>query len=478
MMSDLKSMLKHFLAISIGTIFNMIIGVVSVPIITRLVDTGTYGSLSLFNLYSDILVMVLCLGLDQAYVRFYYAKEGVGYKACLLKYCYSLSIFVALIVSAIFVFIVFVLGITIGFSFFFILSLAIYVLIGLTSRFSFLTLRLEYDSKTYSLLNVIHRFLFALLAVAILSLRTREKFETLVLCTIISLLIPMIISIYLKRNIWMCKKNDQVIIGKEVLAYGLPFIFSIGIVTLFNGIDRLTLNAFSGTKEVGVYASAQELLKVFAIIQTSFNIIWKPYAMERHEKKPKDKDHYAQIFDFACALMFLFGITIILGKDFFALILGEKYREAAFVIPCLCFYPMMYTISEISSVGIDFSKKSSNHIWVAAISCIVNIVGNAALVPILGGKGAAISTGVSYIVFFSLRTFFSVKAYGMIFRLHKVTIVIFLSFMYALYSTFNTVNIFGLLAYCLNVCVILILYWKQISLAYLHVLAFIGRGKS
>ena len=43
-----------------------------------------YGQLSIFTLYATIAVMVLCLGLDQALVRFYYESDTLEYRRALL----------------------------------------------------------------------------------------------------------------------------------------------------------------------------------------------------------------------------------------------------------------------------------------------------------------------------------------------------------------------------------------------------------
>ena len=94
-------------------------------------------------------------------------------------------------------------------------------------------------------------------------------------------------------------------------------------------------------------------------------------------------------------VMFLIGISLILCKDMFVLLLGEDYRGSAAMIPFLCLSPIMLTISDITVIGITFSKKSYLQIIVSAVVCAANIAENTLLVPIIGGVGAAIPTGLS-----------------------------------------------------------------------------------
>ena len=84
--------LKKFLDIGVGTFISMLIGLLVFPIITRIVVPSELGRMSIFDMYAGIAIMVLCLGLDQAFVRFYYDSNEIDYKRYLLKSCISIFI--------------------------------------------------------------------------------------------------------------------------------------------------------------------------------------------------------------------------------------------------------------------------------------------------------------------------------------------------------------------------------------------------
>lgn len=75
------------------------------------------------------------------------------------------------------------------------------------------------------------------------------------------------------------------------------------------------------------------------------------------------------------------------------------------MIPFLAFHPIMYTISEVTVGGLVFKKKSKIQVIVSVVPCVVNFIGNTILVPFYGGRGAAISTGISYILFLQCERF-------------------------------------------------------------------------
>lgn len=220
------------------------------------------------------------------------------------------------------------------------------------------------------------------------------------------------------------------------------------------------------------------LVHIFAIIQTAFNTLWSPMAVEHYTKNPNDKEFYQKGNQVITVIMFFLGISLILVKDIFAILLGEKYREAAYILPFLIFNPIMYTISETTVTGLVFKKKSQMQVIVAVGACITNIIGNFLLVPRLGCQGAAISTGVSYVVFFSLRTYLSNKYFYVDFKLKKfyflTTVVIF----YALYNTFIHFNVGSVLGYFVCLSILVVMYKDTILWGLLYLSAMSKKLKN
>ena len=75
------------------------------------------------------------------------------------------------------------------------------------------------------------------------------------------------------------------------------------------------------------------------------------------------------------------------------------------------------------------------------IAATVNIVGNLILVPQLGAKGAAISTGISYIILYTARTYESKKLYHVEYNQISLFISLFFLSILAIYASFNPVNL-------------------------------------
>lgn len=458
-----KSYLQHFAVIGSGTFLSMLIGLITTPIITRLVNPIEYGQYSIFTMYSSIAVMVLCLGLDQALVRYYYANTSIIYKRSLLFQCIKLPVLISVIASIAIMAMSIYDKIPFEFNTLIMMLLCIYTILQIVYRFSQLIIRLEYKSKLFATLNIINKAVYIVIVIPLVMVMKEQQLLVMVVGIILATTLCIMISLYLQRDMWnpVFDSNEVKIADKkELIKYGAPYIISMGITTLFQATDQLALNQYCTYYEVGIYASTMTLIHVFALIQTTFNSLWAPMAVEHYTNKPEDSRFYQRGNQIITVVMYLLGITLLLVKDVFASLLGAKYRDAAYILPFLIFNPIMNTISETTVCGLVFKKKSNMQVLVAAGACTVNILGNTMLVPRLGCQGAAIATGISYIVFFSLRTFFSNKYYYVDFHLKRFFIITFIVALYALYNTFIPFNIGTLLGgiFCF---IILFVFYKE-----------------
>ena len=465
-MDNNKSFLKHFTIIGGGTVINMILGLISEPIITRLVDPEDNGRYGIFTMYASIAVMILCIGLDQALVRFYYDNDGDQHKRSLLSKCVTVPILLCIGVSAV----IMVLSLTgiVKFKFDPLIMgiLCVFTLFQLMFRFSLLLVRLEYKSKLYSLLNIIHKLVYLVAVFPLIFLFKNNNVLSLVTAATLSMFVCLFTSIAANKRLWKLRRseaNECSATLKELMTYGYPYILSMGLATLFSAIDKISLDIFRTDSEVGVYTSALTLINVFAIIQTTFNTLWQPMSVEHYSKDKQDKTFYQRGNQMITIVMFFIGITLILCKDIFIYILGPKYREAAYILPFLCFNPIMYTISETTVSGLVFMKKSKMQVVVSAGACITNIIGNIILVPWLGCKGAAISTGLSYIVFFTLRTVLSNRYFYVDFKLGRFYTLTAAVTLYCLYNTFFKFGIITVVGYICCLALLTVLYLDNVK---------------
>lgn len=471
-----NNLLKKFISFSIGGYINIIIGLLTVPITTRIVSPEQYGVNSLIVTLVNAVGIICYLGLDQGFVRFFYEEKVENRGKLLLK-----SIFIPVILSFVFIFFsyffkkridFFILGIE---SKELIIILGIWIIFIILNRFALLIIRMQQKGKLYSFFQVISK-LFEFLLILILFKKFGNDYRTLSFATLGSLILVTIIAILSERRMWSFEGNLK-INSKELLQYSIPLSLTMALNWLFGSSDKVIIKIFSNTTELGLYSGAFKIIALMTVIQNGFTTFWTPVSYEQYLKDPNNTEFFRRITNYLAVLFFTLGIVILSGRDAIIFLLGKKYYDSVFIMPMLVFIPIMYLLSETTMIGIAFKKQTKYFLYISIVVSILNVVGNILLVPKVGAKGAAISTGISYIVFFSLRTYYSEKLIKFKFDLKRIYIIIILLLSYALILTFYKNIFFNLITGILLEIILLFIYFPVFKEFYYKYINTIRRNR-
>lgn len=432
-----EGLLQSFIQYFYGNFIVLLLGFISLPLITRVMSTDEYGRTAMFTSVVSIIYIFAILGLDQSYIRYFY-KEGVNRKTLMLQ-CLRLPVLLILFLSGLYAFgAQYFNGFLFGRSSIEITLLVIaYTVISVFERFLFLNIRMEQNGKLYSNLNILSKVLyiaFILLFVAIIGNDFRVVLYAMTLPLGIVTLTVAVRYVIVKRRE---KAVKHAVSEKEMLIYGVPFIPMLLMEWLLSSMDKWFIKIFNNFAETGVYSAAMQIMTLLLTFKITYVAFWAPVAMEKYEKEPEEvcKAFFADMFrkvQFLC-MSAAFMLTIFRGV--IVLILGEGYREAIRVIPFLTLMPILSILFEMTGQGVKFVGKIKyfNYASIAAIMC--NLTANILLVPRFGGVGAALSTAVTYIVYFTLGTFFSKKCYSVNYRFREFALSLCLYIAYAAFAT-------------------------------------------
>lgn len=473
----MNKLFKKFVEFSMGNLLVFILGIVTLPMITRLVSTIEYGKASMFNTMCNLLLVVTILGIDQAYVRYVYEEKN---RNDIFIQSLRASMISNLVIGIIIVFIYkpisqLIIGEN---SILVILLLLSYNNINIINRFSLLYIRMEQKSKTYSVIQVISKLLY-LIFIYVLYNIFGDNYITIALAMVLSNLFSVIYMkcvVKIRYNIF--SKVNTKVSSKELIKYGIPVAFATAITWLLNSTDKIILTNYAGYSEVGIYSGAFTIIGMLNILQGAFNTFWVPVANDKYVNDPNAKDFYILMNKIIAFCMILVSILMIIFRDIITVILGNNYNEAIYVFPFLVFVPLMNTVSETTVIGINFMKKTKYHILTGVLALVINLIGNIMLIPRYGAKGAAISTGVSYIVFYIARTYISKSLYNVNYKNSRYMLNTILLIGLAIYATFNKTDItlisMGVL--CIIICII---SYKDIFFMILeNTINFLGRNRS
>lgn len=458
---------KHFFTLFFGTGLNVILGVITTPIVTRLVDPDVYGELSLFTLYGSILLVFMLIGQDQSYNRYYFSAESNGFKRYILRLTSGWPILLSFVAGGI----ACLYYIFAARGQYVVLIFAVYCISMVVDRFTNMTLRLGMRSGLYSFCMNMHKLSYTVFVILGIKFTDIDHILILTGCTVLAQVVSAAIGFVAERDKWNFsevtdddrKKYRKVVDRRMVLKYGWPFIFSSLCAWLYTGSDKLMIEMFSTRSELGIYASALSVIGIFSVITNTFNTIWAPMAVEEYEKDQTNKEFFIKATDYVTIILFAAGAGVILFKDIIVYLLGPEYREAVFLIPFLSLYPVLYTISESTVYGINFAKKTQWHILVTASCGIVNVVLNYFLIQRIGSLGAAVATGITYTLLLTLRTALSIKCFPVKYHLGRMGVMLTMYYVYIIYNSFHSTDLAGVAMFAVFAVTGIVLYRTSVK---------------
>ena len=448
-------MIRLFLKFSAGGWIGAAISILTIPIVTALLRPKEMGRASMFTLAVGLASQLALVGADQAYARHYYSPGED--RAALLRNSMALPLALAsLIAIGILLF-----GGALSEQLFGEQSgraaslLAAGVVAAVVERFATLTIRMEQRALSYSVLRIVSSLVnFA----AILTYAMFVSADYLAIATahVAGLVVVGMSAIVLSRSVWRRGRLNGPAV-RQMLNYGLPFVPTFAVMWLFDGMDKLMLRHYSSFTELGLYSAAFRFIALLSILETGFTTFWVPVSYEMFDGP---REHASERFSVAlsvtAAVLYCGGLVVLLVKQAIILLFAVEYRGAMSVMPFLLLIPIMACLSGITVGGIAYAKRTHWHLWIAAGAALTNYAINLVLVPMLGAKGAAISTGTAYILFFAARTEVSQRLFPLeLGRTRLYGGVLLFATSCAVHSFFP----YGMFAYSISVVTLLLFVW-------------------
>lgn len=402
---------KKILYFALGPIGGALLGFILLPIVAWYFSQDDVGRMALLNVVLSFTTLFFTLGLDQAYVREYHVVEN---KARLLK---------ATVLPG-FIFLFFTLSASLfGGPFladviFSINStniswlLAVTLLCSFLSRFLSLVLRMNENGLAFSMCQLLPKLFVLLVIVAYILLDCDRTFELLLLANTLAVVMACMIFSWNTRREWRFAFSEEINWQElqKMLRFGLPLI--VGGIAFWGltSLDRIMLSRWGSYSELAVYSVSVSFAAVATIFQSVFSTVWAP-TVYRWARESDGDDKVIAVTRYVLLLVISLFCLAGLLSWFVPLILPKQYTEVQWILVACLAYPLFYTLSETTVVGIGITRRSVYAMISCILAFLVNIVCNYALIPLYGAAGAASSIALSFWVFLVFRTEFSIRVW-------------------------------------------------------------------
>lgn len=442
----------NLLKFAMPTIVTLIIGVVAIPILSRIYPIEEYAKINMFCTIANVIYIVAFLGLDLAYIRYYYVlPDAISHGQLLsltMTVAIMINIFLFIVLYGLDIFSVAIYGEInhsgIVFLFIYTLGLILFRIANLWARMS--SNAIKYGVQQLSQ-NLIGRILFVIVAC----------FSTYYLYSIIFIaLLTLIVSVYYvfqihKQFVWKILPLQTI---TDVFIYALPLMPTTLLLWLNNSAAKLLLSRTGDFVSLGVFSMACTLTNAFAALPNAFGIYWTPFIYRNFDSEQALIKKVHDIVTLFCLLICTF---LILFQDILYLYIGESYRVSQPYFMLLLLAPISAVLCETTGYGVNIAKKSYISLLIALTTCILNIGACYILLNKIGVLGAPISVGLSAIYQMATRSIIGQYYYVSIFHPLKSiiawsSIIILCVLNLYIYNNLTFKIIVFILALCVSIC--------------------------
>ena len=198
---------------------------------------------------------------------------------------------------------------------------------------------------------------------------------------------------------------------RTALSFGLPRVPHGFALQVMSVADRLILQKFRSTAEIGAYSIGVTFGLIPKIALAAFEAAWAPfyYAVSR---EPEAKRVFSTVTTYGIAVLALMtaGLSAI-ARDLLAVMTRGQFTDAAPVVTWTAVGVFFYGIYLLTSIGLNITTQTRYYPVSTTIGAAMNVGLNVALIPQYGMFGAAWANAASYAVQCAIAYHFSQRFY-------------------------------------------------------------------
>ena len=211
---------------------------------------------------------------------------------------------------------------------------------------------------------------------------------------------------------WIFSHRPDVVLIRRIVAFGAVTGLA-GFISFFNyRIDLLLVAGIDGKDGAGVYSTAVQVAEGLWLFSTaisiaSYSAVGLLSREDASELTTRSVRHTLLVVSILCVGVFVLAPFIV------ETLFGERYGGAANSLRVLCLGTALFApVSLLSNYFTVQLGRPSISLWLASLSCVINVIVSLLLIPQVGYVGGAWATTISYAASTSIATILFLRISG------------------------------------------------------------------
>jgi len=404
-MYQLNKLFKQFSHFFTGILLGQLFGLITFPILTRILTKEQYGILGLVTTTMLVAVAVAKAGLSDGVVRFYKEYSKLPEK----RTVFSSTVFIrGVTLSGLTVF-VYVLMFPIISKYLKIndkyiicfMIMAVYLFMRPLNIIVLYFLRVTDKTIFLNAIQLVDKMISVALSLFLLVFVVHDLYGYFIGLVLSEFIISIILFQWFLKRYKIVPAKISKELNLKILKFGIPLLFSELSFLLMSYADRYIIVALYGETVLGLYSVGYNLaMYIGNIIMFSLSYAIVPIYVEIYEKDGKEKTE-----DFLKKSMHYLIIAVIpmclgyfaISKDLFITLASEKYSTASKFSPIILIGSFFWAMNSILNAGLYLKKKTLVILIIMVGATVMNIGMNLILLPRFGIMGAAATALITFV---------------------------------------------------------------------------------
>lgn len=476
-MEDKRKALKDIAHFSVSTWVNFFLGFISTFILTRVFIPEVLGTINLFYSSITAFLYVVCLGLDNGYLRFFNEPPQGENRVSFLFKVLLISLLVAVLVGLI-TYCFFAENVVDFFLGQRSRNLLICIILGVLDqtvfRFLILSSRMKMDIRRYNIqtiaINLITR-----LSVLLGALIDKSSVFWAIYMNVGCMTLLAFFFLIWQRKEWFPKTINLNLSGyRQVIIFSLLGMLASVAIHINTLCSQIVLKTFIGTYAVGIFTSAAIFASVLSAVKGGFLTYWSAYMYSNYKDETK-REWMMEVHDIVM-LVSIFIIAFFFSfRSIIYLFIGPEFRSSKEFFSLILLFPLLQFVQETTQYGIPISKNNYITTIIFILTLLINVGVGMWLVPQIGIAGQAWGNAISGIFCYILITFFGQRFYKTIKNKYRslagLGLIIFLS----VATYFLKTDVPVIILSVLSVVIACLLYHNTLNKSLSLIMSYLGR---